>query len=314
MEGTPHPLLAEAARRVAAARPRVVLPERGRDDRVDEAARVLAARGLAALVDIPEDPTTHPEFENVAGHLHQRRRAKGLDLDRARQLARDPLWFGAGLVALGHADLSVAGAATATGDVIRAGLQMVGTAPGIPVVSSTFLMLRSDWPRPLSFADCAVVPDPDPDQLAAIARSTAANHRLLTGDEPTVAFLSFSTRGSAEHARVDKVRAALERFRALAPDIPADGELQLDAALVPSVADRKAPGSDVAGRANVLVFPDLDAGNIGYKIAQRLGGFAAIGPLIQGLAKPCLDLSRGCSTDDVVQVATLGALMAGLKS
>lgn len=232
-----------------------------------------------------------------------------MDEERARELAAHPLWFAASLVALGHADASVAGAAHPTAEVIRAGIQCVGVAENAGLVSSMFLMVRGE--DALGFADCGVVPDPDAEQLAGIAAATAANHRLLTGGEPRVAFLSFSTHGSASHPRAEKARRAYEIFASRHPEVCADGELQFDAACVPEVAARKAPGSPLRGRANVLIFPDLDAGNIGYKLTERLAGFAAFGPLIQGLRRPCLDLSRGCSTDDVVTVAAIAALMAG---
>jgi phosphate acetyltransferase len=288
-------------------RKRIVLPEV--DDARTRAARAMLERESLAEIVWIESPKSDPRFEAVAAHLLARRAAKGMTPAQAREAAAQPLFFAAGLVALGHADASVAGAAHATADVIRAGLQCVGTAPGVPVVSSMFLMVRGE--EALSYADCGVLPAPDAAQLAAIAAATAQNHRLFTGEEPRVAFLSFSTRGSAEHASLAPVREALARFRAAHPEIAADGELQFDAAYVPDVAARKAKGSPLAGRANVFVFPDLNAGNLAYKITERLGGFRAFGPLIQGLARPCLDLSRGCSAEDIVDVAVLAAIMCG---
>ncbi|MCB9882655.1 MAG: phosphate acetyltransferase [Planctomycetes bacterium] len=324
-------LLEELADRARACSARVVFAE-GHDDRVRRAVRSLASDRICSPLLIARthdrsdpndaelealgveivDPYVDARHETVARHYFERRRHKGLDAASAAELAHEPLAFADGLVATGHADACVAGADHTTGDVIRTALWSVGLATGASICSSFFLMIRDDMI--LSFADCGVVPSPSAEELAGIAITTATSHRSLTKEEPRVAMLSFSTKGSAAHPDVDKVREATEIVRARRPDIVIDGELQLDAAIVPSIGRRKAPTSDVAGHANVLVFPDLDAGNIGYKLAERLGGFRALGPLLQGLAFPCMDLSRGCHADDVYSVTACAILLGEGKN
>jgi phosphate acetyltransferase len=208
----------------------------------------------------------------------------------------------------GQADGSVAGSFASTGDVMKAGIQCIGMPEGISIVSSFFLMIFPD--QTFSFADCAVVPNPDAAQLADIAISTADNHKKLTGEKPYIAMLSFSTKGSAKHELIDKVVEATRIAKEKRPDLMIDGELQFDAAVVDAIGKKKAPGSSVAGRANVLIFPDLNAGNIGYKIAQRMGKAEAVGPVVQGLKKPFFDLSRGCSVDDIVNTSAIAVLMS----
>ncbi len=283
----------------------------GTDARAAAAAERLEAERLAIPI-LLDDAAAHRSagVEAAAAAL-----AKPVDLD-------DPLAVAVLLVAAGEADGCVAGASRPTADVIRAGLRILGTAPGVSAVSSSFVMVLADG-RPVVYGDCGVLPEPDAEQLASVARSCAATHRQLCShrdgaergertddDEPRVAMLSFGTRGSAEHPRVDKVRAATELVRAAEPSLAVDGELQFDAAVVESVARSKAPDSAVAGRANVFVFPDLDSGNIGYKITERLAGAKAIGPLLQGLDGTLHDLSRGCSVDDIVTVAVIAALQS----
>lgn len=304
---------------------RIVLPEGG-DPRTLEAAAHIAAQGIAQVtvlgdpagIDLPGvtviDQHAAAERSRYAEALVELRKKKGLTLDEAYALLDDELYFGVMMVKLGDADGMVAGACHATGDVLRPALQILKCAPGSSLVSSFFEITIPDCPYgengTFFFADCGLNTYPNADELAQIAMQTAESWHAFMGSEPRVAMLSFSTMGSAVNDHTALMREATEKTKQLAPDLMVDGELQFDAAIVPSVAQTKAPGSPVAGNANILIFPNLDAGNIGYKIAQRLGKGEAIGPVLQGLAAPVNDLSRGCSADDIVGVVALTAVQA----
>jgi phosphate acetyltransferase len=304
----------------------LVLPE-SHDERVLKAAELLLKNKIASVITLGNeekvwsnakklglelsgiriiDPEKSEKMSDFANIFFNMRKHKGVTIESAREILKRDLFFGAMMVKEGMADGSVAGSFASTGDVMKAGIQCIGMPEGISIVSSFFLMIFPE--QTYSFADCAVVPNPDANQLADIAISTADNHRKLTGEIPYVAMLSFSTKGSAKHELVDKVIEATRIAKEKRPDLQIDGELQFDAAIVDAVGKKKAPGSNVAGRANVLVFPDLNAGNIGYKIAQRLGKAEAVGPVVQGLKKPFFDLSRGCSVDDIVNTSAIAAL------
>ena len=329
MSPSARPILEQLRRRAARRKARIVLPE-GEDPRVLRAAveakalglceptvvahpRAVSAAAEALGLDfdlpvlLPDDDARIGEYEALLG---RRLEARGGDPGEAAVLARAPLFYACLRVAAGASDGAVMGAVATTADTLRAALRAVGIRPGLRTVSSCFLMALADG-RNMIYTDCGVVPHPSPEQLADIAQAGADSCRVLLREEPKVAFLSFSTLGSARHPRVQRVRRALEILRGRDLELEADGELQADAALVAEVARRKAPGSAVAGRANVLVFPDLDSGNIAYKLTERLAGARAVGPLIQGLAKPIHDLSRGCSTEDILDTMAVAALQGG---
>jgi phosphate acetyltransferase len=259
------------------------------------------------------DPLNDPKSDDYIEYFYERRKKKGLSREQAEIQIQNPLYYAASKVAAYDVDGCVSGAVHTTGEVLKAAIQVIGLKKGSDVVSSIFLMSLPDG-RVFSYGDCAVVPYPDYKQLAGIAIDSATTHQLLTGVDPAVAMLSFSTKGSAAHDKVKLVQDALKEAKQRKNDLIIDGELQFDAAILPAIAEKKAPGSPVAGHANVFVFPNLDAGNISYKITERLAGAIATGPIIQGLARPMNDLSRGCSWQDVVNTAAVCSILADNES
>lgn len=309
----------------------IVLAE-GEEKRVLDAAKVILDEKIAGLVlignkdviaqkaafDVNQVTIVDPASDNLdeyADLLYELRKAKGMEKEQAAQLVKNPLYLGVMLVKTGKADGMVAGSVNSTGDTLRPALQIIKTAPGIKTVSSCFIMALPEGSKygengVMVFADCAVNIEPDAEQLASIAIASADTTKKIAGIDPKIAMLSFSTKGSAKHANVDKVVEATKIVNTIAPELQCDGELQLDAAIVESVAQLKAPGSKIAGHANVLIFPDLQSGNIGYKLVQRLAGAQAVGPICQGFNKPVNDLSRGCSSEDIVNVVAMTVLQA----
>jgi phosphate acetyltransferase len=328
-------LIQDIFQRAKANKQRIVLPE-GTEERTIKAADRLLGEDIAEIILIgtPDeihssadgyglknidrativDPKNHAKKQQYADLLLQLRQKKGMTAEKAAELVEDPLYLGCLVIKAGDADGEIAGARNFTGDVLRPALQIIKTSPGITCVSGAYLMFTKapqyGEDGLLVFADCAVMPNPTAQELAQIAVSSGATARAIAGIEPRIAMLSFSTKGSAQHEMVDKVVEATRLAREMAPDLTIDGELQADAALVASVGAKKAPGSVVAGKANVLVFPSLEVGNIGYKLVERLGGAEAIGPVLQGMAAPVNDLSRGCSTDDIYKMVAITANQA----
>lgn len=332
-------LLDSLVDRAKANKQRIVLPE-GTEDRTLTAANQLIRDGVAEIIllgnpgEIEErvkklgldevyratiiDPKNHEKKEIYANLLLELRKQRGMTPEQAAALVEEPLYLACLMIKNGDADGEIAGAQNTTGDVLRPALQIIKTSPGVKVVSGAFIMFTKT-PQygengTLIFADCAVMPNPTAEELASIAVASAQTAKSLVGVEPRVAMLSFSTKGSAEHEMIDKVREATRLAKEMNPALQIDGELQADAALVPSVGSSKAPGSAIAGHANVLVFPTLEAGNIGYKLVQRLGNAEAVGPVLQGMAAPVNDLSRGCSVNDIYNMVVITANQAiGLK-
>lgn len=328
-------LIKQLVERAKTNKQRIVLPE-GTEVRTIKAADQLIGDGVANIILIGNekeikdlatnlnlkniekaeilDPQNYAKKETYTNLLFELRKAKGLTIEQAAKLAEDPLYIGCLMIKNGDADGEIAGAQNTTGDVLRPALQIIKTAPGMSVVSGAFLMFTTQKQYGkdglLLMADCAVTPDPTAAQLAEIAVSTGNTARALVGEEPQVAILSFSTKGSAKHPLVDKVIEATQLAQKLDPTMDIDGELQADAALVPEVGNKKAPGSKVAGNANVLVFPSLEVGNIAYKLVQRLGAAEAVGPILQGMAAPVHDLSRGCSVSDIYNMVAIAANQA----
>lgn len=327
-------LMDDIKRKARSSIKRVVLPE-GTEERTLKAAEKIAKEGIAVPILLGNEQEIRSKaagldysgvsiidlnktgkLDEYAAEFYEMRKHKGITMEQAKQTMSDPMFYSCMMVKKGEADGMVAGAINPTANTLRPALQIIKTLPGISVVSSSFIMeLKTNeygYNGILMFGDCAVNPNPDENELAAIAISTAQTGKQLTGMEPKVAMLSFSTKGSAKHELVDKVVKATEIVKKLAPDLMVDGELQADAALVEKVGQLKSPGSPVAGKANVLIFPDLQAGNIGYKLVQRLAGAEAIGPVCQGFAAPVNDLSRGCSVEDIVSVVAITAVQAQL--
>lgn len=323
--------------RASALHKHIVLPE-GEDARVVRAAADAVREGIAeiTLLGNPEeikknnpdvdltgvtviDPKTSEKRAEYAKLLYDLRKAKGMTEEQADELSKDNTYFGVLMLKAGDVDGLVSGACHSTANTLRPGLQIVKTAPGVPLVSSYFLMIAPEQGNPYCedgcyiYSDSGLCQNPTSEELAYIAVSAAQSAEVIAELEPRIAFLSHSTKGSAKHADVDKVTTGLAKLHEIAPELHADGEFQLDAAIVPDVAKSKAPGSEIAGHANVLIFPDLDAGNIGYKLTERLGGFQAVGPLCQGFAKPINDLSRGCHAEDVVAAIAITALQTLIK-